>query len=71
MQYIVRREEYLGHTVNFKTIKPSFKDKRRYANKKENWIIFENTHEAIIEKETREIANSLLNTARRPQEMEQ
>lgn len=31
---IVRREEYLGHTVNFKTIKPSFKDKRRYTNKR-------------------------------------
>lgn len=66
VQYIVRREEYLGHTVNFKTIKPSFKDKRRYTNKKENWAIFENTHEAIIDKETWEIANSLLNTVRRP-----
>ncbi|WP_429862073.1 recombinase family protein [Enterococcus faecalis] len=66
VQYIVRREEYLGHTVNFKTIIPSFKDKRRYTNKKENWTIFENTHEAIIDKETWEIANSLLNTVRRP-----
>lgn len=46
--------------------KPSFKDKRRYTNKKENWAIFENTHEAIIDKETWEIANSLLNTVRRP-----
>lgn len=65
VQCIVRREEYLGHTVNFKTIKPSFKDKRRYTNKKENWAIFENTHEAIIDKETWEIANSLLKTTRR------
>lgn len=66
VQYIIRREEYLGHTVNFKTIKPSFKNKRRYTNKKENMIIFENTHEAIVDKETWEIANSLLSTTRRP-----
>lgn len=66
VQYIIRREKYLRHTVNFKTIKPSFKDKRRYTNKKENWAVFKNTHEVIVDKETWEIANSSIKTSRRP-----
>lgn len=49
--HILENPVYLGHTCNFKTRK-HFKDKKsHYVNKKE-WTIIENTHEAIIDKET-------------------
>ena len=48
--HILKKQEYLGHTVNFKTRK-HFKDKKsRYVDEGE-WMIFENTHEAIIPQE--------------------
>lgn len=46
---ILAREEYLGHTVSGRTYKKSYKGKRTYANDRENWIITEGTHEAIID----------------------
>ena len=46
---IVKKPEYMGHTVNFRTTKESYKDKRITQNPQEDWLIFENTHEAIIE----------------------
>ena len=49
---ILRKLEYAGHTVNFRTTKESFKDKRQTQNPQEDWVIFENTHEAIIDAET-------------------
>ena len=42
-------KEYLGHTVNFKTHKKSFKIKKKINNDPSEWAVFENTHEAIIE----------------------
>ena len=39
----------MGHTVNFRTTKESYKDKRITQNPQEDWLIFENTHEAIID----------------------
>lgn len=48
---ILSKSEYAGHTVNFRTSKKSFKDKISY-NPKEEWKIFPNTHEAIIDQET-------------------
>ena len=48
---ILKKEEYLGHTVNFKTRK-HFKDKKSKYVSEDNWLIFENTHEAIIDQET-------------------
>ena len=44
---ILKRREYLGHTVNFKTRK-HFKDKKSHYVDESEWTIFENTHEAII-----------------------
>ena len=41
--------EYLGHTVNFKTYKKSYKSKKKLWNDPSKWQIFENTHEAIID----------------------
>lgn len=46
---ILDKQEYLGHTVNFKTHKKSFKIKKKINNDPSEWAVFENTHEAIIE----------------------
>ena len=45
---ILVKMEYLGHTVNFKTQKKSYKSKKKVNNDPSEWVIFENTHEAII-----------------------
>lgn len=62
---IIARPEYLGHTVNFRTHKESYKDKHSVANDPKDWRIFENTHEPIVDKETWELAQKLLATPRR------
>lgn len=46
---ILDKQENLGHTVNFKTHKKSFKIKKKFNNNPSEWAVFENTHEAIIE----------------------
>ena len=56
---ILGREEYLGHTVNLRTRKKSYKDKRKVDNPKEGWLVFKNTHEAIIDQETFEIVQKM------------
>ena len=48
---ILKKREYLGHTVNFKTRK-HFKDKKSHYVDESEWTIFENTHEPIIDQET-------------------
>lgn len=49
---ILQKPEYLGHTVNFKTYKKSYKSKKKMRNDPSEWQVFENTHEAIIDGET-------------------
>ena len=46
---MLSRQEYLGHTINFKTYRKSYKQKKIMKNDPSEWMIFENTHEAIIE----------------------
>lgn len=48
---ILKKREYLGHTINFKTRK-HFKDKKSHYVDENEWVIFENTHTAIIDPET-------------------
>ncbi len=48
---ILEQPEYLGHTVNFKTTKKSFKSKKVIINPEEKRMVFENTHPAIIDQE--------------------
>ena len=62
---ILSKPEYMGHTVNFRTYKESYKDKRSKATPKEDLVIFEDTQEAIIDKETWERVQSLRKTIRR------
>ena len=56
---ILGREEYLGHTVNLRTRTKSYKDKRKVNNSKEDWLVFKNTHEAIIDQETFDIVQKM------------
>lgn len=56
---ILGREEYLGHTVNLRTRTKSYKDKRKVDNPKEDWLIFKNTHEAIIDQETFDVVQKM------------
>ena len=62
---ILSKPEYMGHTVNFRTHKESYKDKRAVVHAPEDWLFFENTHEAIVDKETWELAQKLRKTPRR------
>lgn len=62
---LLTRQEYLGHTVNFKTRKKSFRDKRTVWNDPSEWVIFENTHEAIIDQETFDIVQRIRDGRRR------
>ena len=62
---ILSKPEYIGHTVNFRSHKESYKDKGSVRNPQEEWLIFENTHEAIIDKETWELVQKLRKTPRR------
>ena len=62
---IVSKREYCGDTVNFRSHKESYKDKNRVLNPPEDWLIFENTHEAIVDRETWELAQKLRKTPRR------
>ena len=61
---ILTHQEYLGHTVNFRSGKRYYKDKRR-ANPPEKLLIFENTHEPIVTKETWELAQCALKSIKR------
>ncbi len=65
IKQILSKPEYMGHTVNFRSHKESYKDKTAVKNPKEEWLIFENTHEAIIDKETWELVQKLRGTPRR------
>lgn len=62
---ILSKPEYMGHTVNFRSHKSSYKDKSSVPNPKDEWLIFENTHEAIVDKETWELAQKLRKTPKR------
>ena len=63
---ILKQEAYTGCTVNFKTRKKSYKTKYQERLPRENWVIFENTQEAIIDRETFSIVHKMLESRRRP-----
>ena len=62
---ILSKPEYMGHTVNFRSHKESYKDKQPVYHAPEDWLIFENTHEAIIDRATWELVQKLRGTPRR------
>ncbi len=63
---ILARKEYLGHTVTAKNYKVSYKSKKTKKNPEEKRYFFPNTHEALIDEETFELAQKRLATRHRP-----
>ena len=66
---ILENLEYTGCTVNFKTYKKSYKSKKRIELPQEEWLIFENTQEAIIDRQTFDTVQKIRQCKRRPTPM--
>ncbi|NBI09897.1 DUF4368 domain-containing protein [Colidextribacter sp. OB.20] len=63
---ILDRQEYVGDTVNFRTYRQSFKQKKQLDRPQKDWKVFPNTHPAIIDSETFALVQSLRRHRRRP-----
>lgn len=63
---ILFRQEYIGDTINFKGTTKSFKDKSKIYFPKEQWKIFKNTHEPIIDEETWNTVQRIRENRQRP-----
>lgn len=64
---ILERQEYLGHTVNFKTHRKSYKVRKKMKSPRKEWLIFENTHPAIISQHDFDLVQQLRQNRRRMQ----
>ena len=62
---IIGKPEYAGHTVNLRTAKEHFKDKKTTWKSKDEWLIFEHTHEAIVEQDIWDTAQKCRTVKRR------
>ena len=65
VEHILERREYTGATVNFRTERASYKDRRKIDRDESEWQIFENTQEVIIDRETWETVQKCRKTKRR------
>ena len=63
---ILDRQEYVGDTVNFRTCRQSFKQKKQLDRPQEDWKVFSDTHPAIIDRETFALVQTLRQHRRRP-----
>ncbi len=63
---ILDRQEYIGDTINFRYTTRSFKDKTRINIPKEQWKVFKNTHDPIIDEETWNTVQRLRSNKHRP-----
>ncbi len=66
---ILENPAYLGHTVNFRTKKKSYKSKKTIDLPPEEWVTFENTHEAIIDEETFSTVQKIREARHRPSKL--
>ena len=64
---ILRKQEYCGDVINFKTYSKSFKNKARRENAPENWKVFHDVHEPIIDRETFELVQTRLGNTKHRQ----
>ena len=67
---ILTRKEYLGHTITGKSYKVSYKSKKTKKNPEEKQYFFPNTHEALIDEETFDLAQKRIATRHRPTKVE-
>lgn len=68
---ILSRKEYLGHTVTAKSYKVSYKSKKTRRNPEDKQHFFLNTHEALIDEETFDLAQKRIATKHRPAKSEE
>ena len=66
---ILSNPHYTGCTVNFRTTKKSYKCKKKVWNDPSKWVTFENTQEAIIDKQTYDTVQKIREGRRRPTPM--
>ena len=59
IKYILDQTAYAGHTVNFQTAVKSYKTKKQIRLPKEDWIIYRNTQEPIIDEKTFETVQQM------------
>ena len=62
---MLRNETYLGHMVQGKTVKPSYKSKKCLRQCRDDWIVVKNTHEPLVTREEFESAQCMLESRRR------
>ena len=62
---MLEQQEYCGDIINFKSYSKSFRNKTRVENPKENWAIFKDVHEPIIDRETWERVQALTKNSKR------
>jgi len=62
---ILTRPEYMGHTVNFRSQKPSYKERRTVRRAPEEWVIWENTHAPIVSTEVWQLAQHVRRSTQR------
>ena len=62
---ILSQQEYCGDVINFKSYSISFKKKKRIPKPKEDWMVFKDVHEPIIDRETFEQVQKLTQTTKR------
>jgi DNA invertase Pin-like site-specific DNA recombinase len=62
---ILDKQEYLGHTINFKTRRKSYKIKKKIDNDPSEWKVFKNKHEAIIDEDTFQTVQRIRNGRRK------
>ena len=62
---ILTKPDYLGYTVNFRTSSKSYKEKKNIHNPPEKWAVFEGTQEALVDLETWQLCQRLIETPRR------
>ena len=68
---LLENEIYLGNTVNYRFSTKSYKDKRKIEHPREECLVFENTHPAIIPKEIWDIVQRVRKNKRRPTKMDE
>ena len=69
MIHILENMNYCGHTVNFTTKKKSYKSKKKIRLPREEWVIFKDTHEKIIDEETYETVQRIRQSKRKQSDM--
>ncbi len=62
---ILTQQEYCGDIINFKSYTKSYKNKKKIVNPKENWAIFKEVHEPIIDRNTFETVQKMITKTKR------